>query len=170
MLGTGVALAYDGADGDGDTTIDEGDYSVWTTRFGQTLPGSGGSGAAESADEPVVGIAPTALEAAVVLAQEIPIENQATRRLRRPPQRVELRGIAIPAARDDGFIAWLAGLDREQQRRRTELGILASSDDTESTSAGTEAAIDDVFSLSDPSAPWWSGSARGVSFATSFCR
>jgi hypothetical protein len=46
---TGVP-AYDGADGDGDTTIDDDDHRVWVENFGETAVGSGegGGGSAEA--------------------------------------------------------------------------------------------------------------------------
>ena len=40
-LGTIGVPAYSGADGDGDTTIDQDDYGVWRAHFGQTVPASG---------------------------------------------------------------------------------------------------------------------------------
>jgi hypothetical protein len=43
MLGTGGVPNYDGADGDGDGDIDPGDYDVWTTHFGKSVPGFGGA-------------------------------------------------------------------------------------------------------------------------------
>jgi hypothetical protein len=39
---------YEGADGDGDTTIGNGDYSVWAESFGESTSGSGGGGISES--------------------------------------------------------------------------------------------------------------------------
>jgi PEP-CTERM motif-containing protein len=33
--------AYSGADGDGDTIVDAGDFDVWRAHFGQTASGSG---------------------------------------------------------------------------------------------------------------------------------
>src|SRR6478736_2165882 len=61
-LGTSGVTAFSGADGDGDTTIDQDDYGVWRAHFGMTLPGpSAGSGtaattytAAGDVSEPVV--------------------------------------------------------------------------------------------------------------------
>jgi hypothetical protein len=41
----------------GDSTIDEGDYGIWTARFGQTFPP--GSGAAELSAEPALSFART---------------------------------------------------------------------------------------------------------------
>jgi hypothetical protein len=45
MLGTSVAPPFVGADGDGDSSIDPGDYDVWEENFAETLAGSGGNGA-----------------------------------------------------------------------------------------------------------------------------
>jgi hypothetical protein len=43
-LGTTGVPAFSGADGDGDGTIDQDDYGVWTANFGETLPPPGGQG------------------------------------------------------------------------------------------------------------------------------
>jgi hypothetical protein len=39
--GTSVATAYDGADGDGNSIINQNDYTVWRSNFGKPAPGSG---------------------------------------------------------------------------------------------------------------------------------
>jgi hypothetical protein len=40
LLGTTVGLPYAGADGDGDTSVDDpDDYDVWVTHYGEMLPG-----------------------------------------------------------------------------------------------------------------------------------
>lgn len=68
---------YAGADGDGDSDVDEVDYHVWKTHFGETLPGtgSGGSAAVSTTDYPVrttsepnVTAAPTTMDAAAAQA------------------------------------------------------------------------------------------------------
>ena len=54
-LGATGVLPYSGADGDGDTTIDEDDYTVWRSHFSQTL--SAGSGATNTPlGEPVTAV------------------------------------------------------------------------------------------------------------------
>jgi putative cofactor-binding repeat protein len=47
--------AFQGADGNGDQTVNEPDYGVWTTNFGESLPGgAGGSGSSDTATEQIV--------------------------------------------------------------------------------------------------------------------
>jgi hypothetical protein len=50
-LGQSVAIAYSGADGDGNLTINNLDYDIWRAHFGQTAPGSS-SGQSLSAEVP----------------------------------------------------------------------------------------------------------------------
>ena len=47
FLSTSVAPPFTGADGDGDSTVDPGDYDVWEEHFGESLPGVGSGAAPE---------------------------------------------------------------------------------------------------------------------------
>ena len=47
LFGTSVAPPFTGADGDGDSSVDPGDYDVWQENFGEALPGVGSGAAPE---------------------------------------------------------------------------------------------------------------------------
>jgi hypothetical protein len=51
-LGTPVATPFSGADGDGDSTVDNDDYGVWTARFGQTAGSGSAVGQSPAVPEP----------------------------------------------------------------------------------------------------------------------
>jgi serralysin len=172
MLGTGVALAYDGADGDGDTTIDEGDYSVWTTRFGQTLPGSALSNSIASLDKPNVSIARTAVAEPTQSAQVSNDENQldttaaanrssapefSHRAFDRRISNARATRLTLPAVDshwDRGLLSWLSELDRDIPVRRDWMMVPALTGATEDAFADADSmqTVDEVFS--SVSTPW----------------
>jgi hypothetical protein len=171
-LGTTGLPAYSGADGDGNSTIDEGDYGVWTAHFGQSLPGSSESDFAEILAEPIISLAVTILTVPTTAAQTSFDENQpdaiaAVTRLSASEfsHRVfSWRHAKIRATRavfqtadshwERGLLSWLSELDRVFPVRSDRMTVPVVTDATEETfaDAGSMQTVDEVFS--SVSASW----------------
>ncbi len=117
-FGTSSAPAYSGADGNGDGTIDDGDYDAWWAHFGETL----GSGAAVGSAAPEIG-ALADRQAEPDLPLLWPVSDRATGPtvgLRGAAERETfgpraVRGQETRAEHDDALIAWLAALGGDQK-------------------------------------------------------
>jgi hypothetical protein len=91
FLGTNVALPFTGADGDGDSAVDPGDYDVWQGNFGETLM-AGAGGVSET----------TSVEIQEPSDAAPPVRSIASDYIGAPVVQIRAKTISAPAETDAG--------------------------------------------------------------------
>lgn len=152
---------FDGADGDGDGTIDDGDYDVWKLNFGNSLVGGGSVAESLSSTEPLSFAAAASLDGSIVVttleqiapAPAVPVLSYVTQRPALPwvgRAAADHTTISAPTKLNredsDALIAWLT-----TQPRSTAASDDAFERDADRTAANDadadpiEAALDTAF-------------------------